>query len=502
MHGLRAVAYATMTGLLAAALVGVGAPPAAAAAITSGRPLTSVTTTPDLNCAVDHEADPVTEFFGTTACGTLVTAHGTLYGPANIPAGGAASPRTTYTTVSQGAVTGTGTAVDPYRLVTTVLAGPSVRIVQTDSYVDGDDSYRTDVELVNVGTTTVSGQVYRAGDCYLGASDAGYGLVGPVSGAIACTADQTPTTRVERWVPRTPGSHYYHASYHDVWGRIGAQQPFPDTCLCNSLLDNGAGLSWPYSLAPGGRATFTHDTEFSGDRPLRVTKVADAASVAAGGTVGYVLTVHNPNRAKVRLATVVDDLPAGFTYVAGSTSGITTSAPAVSGQRLTWSTPVDVGPRSSVDLYFRANVGSSPGRFPNDASATAPGLTVTPFTGAEVDVRLRPTLVADPAVLEVPQAISSANPEPVHLYLFTLHARLRAPVVGAVPGRPVVFSSDGTTLCTATTNATGDATCSALLKAVDVTLAFGYTATFAGDAWADPAVAAAPLVRVLGRDLP
>ena len=85
-----------------------------------------------------------------------------------MPAGGAASPRTPYTLVSQSGVLGDGTAGDPFRIVTTVGLGESgLKAEQTDSYVVGRESYRTTVKLMNEGTAAAGGILYRAGDCFL-----------------------------------------------------------------------------------------------------------------------------------------------------------------------------------------------------------------------------------------------------------------------------------------------------------------------------------------------
>ena len=138
------------------------------AVITSAGPLTDVGMTSDLNCSVDHAADKDPAFFGITACGTLVASGGTLYGPAEIPAGGSAAPRTAFMPVSQTAVTGAGTAGSPYRIVTVVDLGSSnLRLTQTDTYVVGNEFYRTDVELRNNGTSAAGAIIYRAGDCFL-----------------------------------------------------------------------------------------------------------------------------------------------------------------------------------------------------------------------------------------------------------------------------------------------------------------------------------------------
>ena len=147
---------------------------AGAATIASAGPLTSITISPDLNCSVSHSGDSSPEWYGTTACGTLAVdqSTSTLYGPASIPAGGSASPRTPYTPISQTGPTGTGTSGDPYRIVTVVGLGASgLTITQTDTYVVGQESYTTDVQISNANATPRPVRLYAGGDCYLQNSD-------------------------------------------------------------------------------------------------------------------------------------------------------------------------------------------------------------------------------------------------------------------------------------------------------------------------------------------
>lgn len=238
--------------------------------ITSDGPLTQITTSPDLNCEVHHSGDSASEFYGGNACGTLIAVGGTLYGPAGIPAGGAANPHTGWTADTQTS-SGAGTDANPYR-ITTVVEGGGLQVTQYDSYVVGSESYATRVTVQNLGGQPVDAIVYRAADCYLQDSDVGYGYHDLPSGAVACTAGTAPDSRIEEWAPLTPGSHSFEAGYSTVWARIGQQLPFPDTCECDSALDNGAGLSWNVSLAPYETRSFSHLTAFS---PDGVTQVKD-----------------------------------------------------------------------------------------------------------------------------------------------------------------------------------------------------------------------------------
>jgi len=366
-------------GVLVAAIVGLGsAQPASAAgaSITSSGPLTNITISPDLNCAVNHTGDSFGEFFEDTACGTLVALAGTLYGPATIPAGDSASPRTPFTPVSQGAVTGSGTASSPYSITTVVdLGGTGFRLTETDSYVVGQEAYLTTVAINNNSNSGQSLNVYRAGDCYLQNSDVGLGRVD--GSAVACKA--TTGSRIEQWFPITAGSKYMEDEFDTVWTKIGSQQPFDNTCVCDgSSVDNGAGLSWTESIAAGQSASVQHYTTFSplGIQPITVTKTADISQIAPGGLDGYTISVANPGSTDVSLQTITDSLPAGFTYVAGTTTGGVTSDPTVVGQNLTWNGPITVTAGSTLSLHISVNVSGAVGTYTNSANATGSGLII------------------------------------------------------------------------------------------------------------------------------
>ena len=263
---------------------------AATTDITSAGPLTDIGISSDLNCSVNHTGDTAGEWYGNTACGTFLASGGTLYGPAYTPAGGAASPLTPWTPISQSAVTGSGTTSDPYKIVTVDAAGTTgLQVTETDTYVVGQESYRDDVKVTNTGGTSASGVLYRGGDCYLQDSDYGYGIYDSSSGAITCTTSLTPGSRIEQMLPVTPGSNYFEGFYNTLWANIGTQNPLPNTCDCSTYEDNSEGLSWGVNLGAGASETFSSVVTFSplGSEPLTLTKTADAASgprVAVTGT--------------------------------------------------------------------------------------------------------------------------------------------------------------------------------------------------------------------------
>ncbi|MFN2484736.1 MAG: hypothetical protein ABR509_07355 [Candidatus Limnocylindria bacterium] len=274
--------------LLIAVSVALAAPATVAAdeEITASGPLRSVRISSDLGCQVTHTADETPEFYGGEigSCGTFVAVGGTLYSPSSIALG------PTFTPVRQER-SGAGTASDPYRIVTVVTLGETdLTLTETDSYVSGGEFYRTDVQIANASGDDVTVIVYRGGDCYLQNADVGFGSVDARAGAVRCVgvADPTATTpvpgvRIEEWVPITPGSSYLQAGYSEVWSAVGAQQPFPNTCRCDQLIDNGAGLSWSLNIPAGGNATVSHLTNFS---PTGQSVVAVPASIPAGAAAG------------------------------------------------------------------------------------------------------------------------------------------------------------------------------------------------------------------------
>jgi hypothetical protein len=263
---------------LAVALALVLAAPAGAQVpfkdVASSGPLTHVYVGNELSCQVAYAGDNALELYPSSAtpgdCGTLLAVGGILYAPnfagharSSASSLGASTP---FTPVSQSEVSGAGTTSSPFRVVTVADAGATgLRLSQTDSYVVGQESYRTDVTITNSGPAAQSVILYRAGDCYLQESDSGFGFVQGDNQAPGCAinANNTPPARIEQWVPITAGANYMEAGYSDVWRHIGTRTPFPNTCLCTDRVDNGAGVSWSLSVAPGAQTTVAHYTTFS-----------------------------------------------------------------------------------------------------------------------------------------------------------------------------------------------------------------------------------------------
>jgi hypothetical protein len=243
--------------------------------IASAGPLTHVFIGNSLGCQIAHAGDAVYELFPSGQapgdCGTLLAAGGVLYAP-DFPSQGTTANSigpanaTAFTPVSQTPVTGTGSAGSPFRVVTVVTAGASgLRITETDGYVIGDESYRTDVTIANSGGAAVTALLYRAGDCYLQGTDSGAGFIGPQAGAVGCSANanNAPAGRIEQWLPISGGNTFLEDNFRTMWSAVIAQMPFANTCMCNTVTDNAAGIEWPVTIPAGGQVTLSHYTTFS-----------------------------------------------------------------------------------------------------------------------------------------------------------------------------------------------------------------------------------------------
>ncbi|MPV49062.1 hypothetical protein GCG21_03385 [Pseudactinotalea sp. HY160] len=377
-------------------LAGASTATAASSDITSAGPLTTITITDDLNCAVNHAADTRPEWYEATACGTLVAVGGHLYGPASIPAGGSATGVAGYvafTPVSQSGPTGSGSAASPYAVTTVVdLGDTGIRLTQTDSYVVGEETYRTDVSLASTNGRAYSAIVYRAGDCYLQDSDYGRGRIdsGGVPVCQARAGSNSPD-RIEAFYPLTAGSNHIEAFYDDMWAAVGAMTNLPDTCVCTGEHDNAVAISWPVDLAASGTATTLSSlTIFSplGATPVRFAKTADddAVTVPDQATSGYTITMSNEGAVERTLTSITDTLPAGFAYDPGSTIGATTTDPAVSGQEITWTgtftvpAATEAGP-GTLTLHFGVTLPTVAGTYTNSVGGTGEGVTVIAADG-------------------------------------------------------------------------------------------------------------------------
>jgi len=380
--------------------------------ISSAGPLTHVWVGNDLSCQVQHIADPTDyEFYPSFAipgdAGTFLAMDGVLYAPDFSAHDNTATdntfPNIPFTPVSQTLVSGSGAAADPYTVVTTVGVGATgLSIEETDTYVAGKEYYTTQIKITNNGTADpAKGVLYRAADAFLGGFDTGYGFTQIYldhGTAVGCSNNEnnSPPGKIEEFIPLTAASSYLQDRFDLVWDAIGSKMAFSDSCNgCATLEDNGAGLSWSFSIPAGKSATYSHVTTFSplGFEGLVTSKTADSPTSQAGAQNAYTITIQNPNPNAVTVTSITDTLPAGFVYVPGSTSDATSNNPAIAGQMLTWSGSFNVPGTGSISLHFSVTVATMPGDYFNQAGGRAEESYNVVGTGptAKITVTAAPT---------------------------------------------------------------------------------------------------------------
>lgn len=280
----------TLLGLLAIVATLAAAQGAiASTSIASSGPLDHISIGVDQACQVHYEGDEEDAFYPGPAvrpgdCGTFILVDGILYGPhlGQHDASGAVSSfpaMLALVPVSQGVVTGSGTAADPFSLVTVVDAG-SLRIAQTDLYVVGTQVYDTVYTITRIGTNGPAGPVtlYHAGDCHMQAPghpmDHMWGWV-PADG-IACSyyANNSPPGRFLSFRSELP-HRYMEDEFDVVWDRIAAGLPLTNTCTCNNVEDNGIAISWSGTVPVDVPWTVAMRTAFGQGPPLPHDPVAD-----------------------------------------------------------------------------------------------------------------------------------------------------------------------------------------------------------------------------------
>jgi uncharacterized repeat protein (TIGR01451 family) len=190
-------------------------------------------------------------------------------------------------------------------------------------------------------------------------------MTGP--NAVGTTYDGA-TPLLSASTPITPGPHSLFLSIFDQGDDIFDSAVFLDKLVIAKIPPEGC---------------------VRGATVLSASKITSTPVVAPGGTAVYTITIDNSGDAAETLGTISDTLPAGFSYVTGSSSVLTTVDPTVSGQNLTWNGPFVLPAHGSGVLTFSATASTTPGDYLNNAGATAPTLPVTP-TGPTAKVTVSP----------------------------------------------------------------------------------------------------------------
>lgn len=149
---------------------------------------------------------------------------------------------------------------------------------------------------------------------------------------------------------------------------------------------NGAGTDTiDASVTVSGSLEHANATEnwTSATASASVAIAAQSSAATPGGKDGYIVTLTNPGAAAVTLTSIVDTLPSGFAYTAGSSTGGITADPSISGSTLTWNGTFSAPAGGSFTFQFGVTVSTTPGPYTDSVTGMSTA-TLSPATATAV----------------------------------------------------------------------------------------------------------------------
>jgi len=252
---------------------------------------------------------------------------------------GARGPRlqSQYTPLSQGATSGSGSASDPYRQLTSYTVSDAAKtnegdyavVRQTTTYVEGAAQFTATFDVENVTGLPPSGAIspapsaalrfhaIYAGDLLVGGSELAGGLLlggpprmlggeAPAAGALVAFSEapspSPPWSSYESgcWnVVPEPEGRCATASQADggIWAAVRAafsERPVFNDSVDPNALDDGSGVSWDDRLAsplkPGEHTVYSIVNRADAPRALTVAQPAQTAAVGQTATISLTAT--------------------------------------------------------------------------------------------------------------------------------------------------------------------------------------------------------------------
>jgi hypothetical protein len=246
---------------------------------------------------------------------------------------GPGAPIVPYTPIAAQPVTGTGTAADPLKQVTTyTTSGTSISITQTTTYVNGSQEYRVRWDVRNNGGPARL-KALAAADFFFDGSDRGTGIYtqGPPQFVGGTNADTGASGGFVEVPSTSPWSRYqaleWGGAATQVWGKIesaaaNGANPTLDSTVVGEQVDNAGAVEWDQyattALAGGATASFElvarnavpsalqlNPTNAGSPKGVPINFTATAVDTAgvpyAGKTLRYAITGANPTSASVTL---------------------------------------------------------------------------------------------------------------------------------------------------------------------------------------------------------
>lgn len=429
---------------IAAVVVSVSsALPADAATVASTvGPFSEITTGSDLNCSAELAGvveDPI--FRPSASCATLVAAGGTLNLPSDENLSWSFENARTWVPVSQ-SNTGDGTIFDPF-VITTVAAGESIELTQTDTYVSSESSYSTKISIRNTGASSLSPVVYRVINCTEGEpwEHVAYAEVAADGEAPVCRGAEgaaigpwgegmVPGDAILQLIPNTPEGAFALGKRRDVLPGIDGQLHFgPGARSSGQPIENLMAVSWQLHLEAGASSEVAFQTHYSaeGERAVPVSLASgergdgEVTVTASFGTADAPVAISGGARVT---------LPAGASYVKGSS---TIGEPMVIGDVLMFTAPV-----SSTDTSFTFRVAGGETAVSGELALVGTTMGGVDFVQATTPIEIP---LGSPKSTATPTSMPTATPTPAQTVTATPTAT--APSIAPVP--PVSTASASST---------------------------------------------------------
>jgi hypothetical protein len=172
-----------------------------------------------------------------------------------------------YTPVSQGAITGSGTASDPFKQVTAYSVGTILSVTQATTYVNGSQEFRIRWEVHNDAPGVVFYKALAAADFFFDGDDAGTGIftAGPPRFIGGTNLDSGSSGGfVEVPGPGlAPWSAYqalpFGGAPDEVWGKVEGAASSSAATFDNTVVpvpvDNAGGVEWDQDVTGAGLAS-------------------------------------------------------------------------------------------------------------------------------------------------------------------------------------------------------------------------------------------------------
>ncbi|MBI5845275.1 MAG: DUF11 domain-containing protein [Deltaproteobacteria bacterium] len=158
-----------------------------------------------------------------------------------------------------------------------------------------------------------------------------------------------------------------------------------------NLLGGNTVVWWGFVASTGGMVNL--QSMLPSTPTVSVVKPVSPTSIPATGNVTYEIRITNNGTSTIWVSQVTDTMPAGFTYVNGSTTGITTANPGISGQVLTWNmNGYSVQPGTTQSLFFQNTAPVTAGNYCNTFTVSGPNF---PMQSGSCQTQLTVRPIAD-----------------------------------------------------------------------------------------------------------